>query len=699
MFDPAEIISGLPHRPGVYRMLNATGEALYVGKALDLRKRVASYFQKQEGVSPRIQVMLGQVAAIETTVTRSEAEALLLENNLIKSLAPRYNILFRDDKSYPYLIVTGHRYPRLGFHRGTLDQRHRYFGPFPNAGAVRDSIQLLQKVFRIRTCEDTVFAHRSRPCLLHQIRRCTAPCVGLVREEDYADDVRSAALFLSGREDEVLDRLAARMTGASESRQYEQAAAYRDQIAALRKVVEKQFVSGQGSDADIIACGRAAGVTCVNMVMIRGGHHLGDRNFFPRNADDATSEQVLEAFLVQHYLEHAIPSLVVVGAPLEEGPLEELLAGRAGRAVRIAIRPTGPRRAWLDMALRNAQFGAEQKLALQATQETRLAALQQALDLPDTAQRIECFDVSHTMGEATVASCVVYDRSAMQKGEYRRYNIAVRAGAAALPDPGAIELRPGSDADAPPDTASHQASSVAPDEPSTLVPHPAASAATSEIVNPSRRPLRATGGHIPASGAPVPPLGALSLIPPAKEPGVPLREPIEPGDDYAAMKEVLTRRYRKVVSGEGKVPDLVLIDGGKGQLSIAREVFADIGLTDVAIVAVAKGEERKPGLEQLWPAGRTEPVQLARDHPALHLIQQIRDEAHRFAIQGHRARRGKARSTSTLEGISGVGAKRRQKLLARFGGLRGLLAASVDDLAQVEGINRTLAERIYQELH
>ena len=668
MFDPAEIISGLPHRPGVYRMLNATGEALYVGKALDLRKRVASYFQKQEGVSPRIQVMLGQVAAIETTVTRSEAEALLLENNLIKSLAPRYNILFRDDKSYPYLIITGHRYPRLGFHRGTLDQRHRYFGPFPNAGAVRDSIQLLQKVFRIRTCEDTVFGHRSRPCLLHQIRRCTAPCVGLVREEDYADDVRSAALFLSGREDEVLDRLAARMAEASESRQYEQAAAYRDQIAALRKVVEKQFVSGQGSDADIIACGRAAGVTCVNMVMIRGGHHLGDRNFFPRNADDATSEQVLEAFLVQHYLEHAVPSLVVVGAQLEEGPLEELLTARAGRAVRIAIRPTGPRRAWLDMALRNAQFGAEQKLALQATQETRLAALQQALDLPDTTQRIECFDVSHTMGEATVASCVVYDRSAMQKGEYRRYNIAVN------PD------------GKPPITADG-----ASDEVSALAPHPAASAATSEIVKPSRRPLRATGGHIPASGAPVPPLDELSLIPHPSG--------IAPGDDYAAMKEVLTRRYRKVVSGEGKVPDLVLIDGGKGQLSIAREVFADIGLTDVAIVAVAKGEERKPGLEQLWPAGRSEPVQLPRDHPALHLIQQIRDEAHRFAIQGHRARRGKARSTSTLEGISGVGAKRRQKLLARFGGLRGLLAASVDDLAQVEGINRTLAERIYHELH
>src|SRR5262245_59380479 len=296
MFDPAEVIAGLPHRPGVYRMLNAAGEALYVGKALDLRKRVSSYFQKQEGVSPRIQVMLGQVASIETTVTRSEAEALLLENNLIKSLAPRYNSLFRDDKSYPYLVVTGHRYPRLGFHRGTLDERHRYFGPFPNAGAVRESIQLLQKVFRIRTCEDTVFTNRSRPCLLHQIRRCTAPCVGLVEEADYAENVKSAELFLAGRQDEVLERLAGRMESASERMQYEEAALYRDQIAALRKVREKQFISGHGTDADIVACAQASGVTCVNLVMVRAGHHLGDRNFFPRNAEDAEPEQILEAF-------------------------------------------------------------------------------------------------------------------------------------------------------------------------------------------------------------------------------------------------------------------------------------------------------------------------------------------------------------------------------------------------------------------
>jgi excinuclease ABC subunit C len=598
-FDPAPVIAALPHLPGVYRMLNAAGDALYVGKALDLRKRVASYFQKTSGQSPRIQVMLGQVAAVETTVTRSEAEALLLESNLIKSLAPRYNILFRDDKTYPYLAITGHRYPRLGFHRGSLDKRNRYYGPFPSAGAVRESIQLLQKVFRIRTCEDTVFSNRSRPCLLHQIRRCTAPCVGLIEETDYAEDVRSADLFLAGKEDEVMERLATRMSEASARTSYEEAAVFRDQIAALRKVQEKQFVSGEGDDADVIACGRAAGIVCVNLVMIRSGRHLGDKNFFPRNADESTAAQVLEAFVQQHYLLQNPPPLIVVGAKFDAGPLEQIFSGRAGRKVSIQTNPAGARRAWLKMAERNAELGAAQALGSLATQEARLAALQQALGQPGSLQRIECFDVSHTMGEAAVASCVVYDKSAMQKSDYRRYNI--------------------------------------------------------------------TG--------------------------------IEPGDDYGAMREVLTRRYRKIVAGEGKMPDLVLIDGGKGQLSVAVGVFTELGMSDVALAAVAKGEERRAGLEELILPGRSEPLVLGAEHPALHLIQQIRDEAHRFAIQGHRARRGKARTTSSLEVIRGVGAKRRQRLLARFGGLRGLLAASVDELAQVEGISRVLAEKIYHELH
>jgi excinuclease ABC subunit C len=598
-FDPASVIAGLPHLPGVYRMLNGAGEALYVGKAIDLKKRVASYFQKTASLSPRIQLMLAQVEALETTVTRSEAEALLLESNLIKALNPRYNILFRDDKTYPYLVITGHRYPRLGFHRGTLDKRNRYFGPFPNAGAVRESIQLMQKVFRIRTCEDTVFSNRSRPCLLHQIRRCTAPCVGLIGEPAYAEDVNSAGLFLDGREDEVIGRIESRMEETSAALNYEEAAVLRDRIAALRKVRERQFVSGEGADTDIIAFARAAGVTCVNLAMIRGGRHLGDKNFFPRNAADHEPAEVVEAFIQQHYLQQGVPAQIVAGAAIDAPPLEALLSERAGRKVRIHANPVGERRAWLEMARRNAELGAAQALSLQASQESRLAALQQTLELPETAQRIECFDVSHTMGEAAVASCVVYDKSSMQKGEYRHYNIAG----------------------------------------------------------------------------------------------------IEPGDDYGAMREVLTRRYRKVVSGEGRLPDLVLIDGGKGQLSVAMEVFAELGMNDVALVAVAKGEERRPGREQLLPAGRADALVLGPEHPALHLVQQIRDEAHRFAIQGHRARRGKARNTSSLEKIPGVGSRRRQRLLTRFGGLRGLLAASIDELAQVEGISRALAEKIYHEIH
>jgi excinuclease ABC subunit C len=600
MSDPAEIIAGLPHLPGVYRMLNAAGEVLYVGKALDLRKRVSSYFQKTAGVSPRTQVMVSQIAHVETTVTRSEGEALLLENNLIKALNPRYNILFRDDKSYPYLVVTGSVYPQLAFHRGTLDNRNHYYGPFASAGAVRESIHLIQKVFRIRTCDDTVFVNRSRPCLLHQIKRCTAPCVGLVTPEAYAEDVHSAELFLAGKQDEVFDRLVTRMQAASERTDYEQAALLRDQIAALRRVRETQFVSDEsGRDVDVIASARLSGVTCVNLVMIRGGHHVGDKNFFPRNAEGFTEHEVLEAFVAQHYLSHPIPRQIVVGGHFDAAALEEALGAQAGRKVQITLNPTAARRVWLEMAAKNARFGAEQAVTSQSTQEARLAALQQALDMGETLQRIECFDVSHTMGEATVASCVVYDRSAMQKSEYRRYNIRT----------------------------------------------------------------------------------------------------VAPGDDYGAMREVLTRRYRKIVAGEGKLPDLVMIDGGKGQLGVAVDVFSELGLSGVPLMGIAKGEERKPGLEQLFMPGRAEPLVLGADHPALHLIQQIRDEAHRFAIAGHRARRAKARSTSPLEAISGVGAKRRQRLLSRFGGLRGLLAASIDDLAQVDGISRSLAEKIYQELH
>ena len=600
MFDPNEVIINLPHLPGVYRMLNTAGDALYVGKAGDLKKRVSSYFQKQSGVSPRIRLMLGQVSAIETTVTRSEAEALILENNLIKALAPRYNILFRDDKSYPYLALTPHEFPRLAFHRGSLDPRHRYFGPFPNTGAVRESMQLLQKVFRLRTCADSVFANRSRPCLLHQIHRCTAPCVARISSADYGDDVTSAELFLHGKDDEVVERLIARMNAAAESRNYEQAAVYRDQVGALRRVREKQFVSSNvARDADIVACAVEGEIVCVNLVMIRGGHHLGDKNLFPRNAAGHDAARIIEAFISQHYASGGAPPMIVIGANVTGDALTQFLNEHAAHKVQLVANPAGERRIWLDMAQKNAQLGAQQQLGLHASQEARLQSLQQALGSSEAIQRIECFDVSHTMGEATVASCVVYDQAAMQKSEYRRFNI---------------------------------------------------------------------------SG-------------------------IEPGDDYAAMRDVLTRRYRRIVAGEGKLPDLVLIDGGKGQLGIACEVFAELGLSDVQLVGVAKGAERKPGLEQLIIPGRANPLQLPGEHPALHLIQQIRDEAHRFAIQGHRARRGKTRNTSTLESISGIGAKRRQSLLARFGGLKGLMSASVDELAQVAGISRALAARIYDRLH
>ncbi len=600
VFDPADIVANLPHLPGVYRMLGAAGDVLYVGKARDLKKRVASYFQKTASLAPRIQLMIGQVQGIETTVARSETEALLLENNFIKNLSPRYNILYRDDKSYPYLVLTGARFPRLGFHRGALDKVNHYFGPFSNAGAVRESIRLMQKIFRLRTCEDTVFSNRSRPCLLYQIRRCTGPCVGLIDEPTYADDVRSAQLFLQGREDEAVSRLEERMHRAAGQQAYEQAAAYRDQIRSLSKVRETQFVSSsRGVDADIVALASADGQICVNLVVVRGGQHRGDKSFFPQNARDQDEQSALEAFLEQHYVGREVPPSIILNRPVESGALEELLSQQAALKVQFNINPAGERRVWLRMAEKNAELAIGQRLAAHATQETRLAALQQALNLGDNIQRIECFDVSHTMGEATVASCVVYDRASMQPGEYRTYNIAG----------------------------------------------------------------------------------------------------IVPGDDYAAMRQVLDRRYRKIVEGEGRLPDLVLIDGGKGQVSAACQVLGELGLSDLPMIGVAKGEERKAGLEQLIFPKRSEPLRLSADNPGLHLIQQIRDEAHRFAISGHRNRRAKTRNRSTLEEIAGVGSKRRQRLLSRFGGLKGVASASIEELAQVEGISRKLAETIYQQLH
>ena len=587
LFDAKSFVAGLPNLPGVYRMLGARGEALYVGKARDLKKRVGSYFHKQAS-SPRIQMMLSQVASIEVTASRSEGEALLLENNLIKSLAPRYNILFRDDKSYPYLTVTGHEFPRLGFHRGAKDRQNRYFGPFPHAYAVRESIQLLQRVFRLRTCEDTVFENRSRPCLLHQIHRCTAPCTGLISAGQYAEDVANAVLFLEGREDDVIRGLSDKMSAAADAQHYEKAAAYRDQVRALSRVQARQYVeSNRGVDADVVACAIEGGIACVNLVMIRGGRHVGDRSFFPSNAEGATAGEVVAAFLEQHYLDQPLPALVVTSEPVE---LENA----------NVVNPShGERRVWLEMACKNAQLAIGQRVRDRATQEGRLQALREALGLPESVQRIECFDISHTMGEATVAACVVYDRQQMQKSEYRRFNI----------------------------------------------------------------------------------------------------HDVTPGDDYAAMRQVLSRRYERVNAEAGKIPDLVLIDGGKGQVSAAKAAMVELGMNDIAVVGIAKGPERKPGLEELIIESEARTLHLAPSHPGLHLIQAIRDEAHRFAIVGHRARRGKARMRSMLNEIPGIGAKRRQALIEHFGGLRGVQAAAIDDIAKVEGISRPLAERIYRHLH
>jgi excinuclease ABC subunit C len=598
-FDPAEFLASLPNLPGVYRFKNAAGEAIYVGKAGDLKKRVSSYFQRNLA-SPRTAMMVSQIAAAEITPTRTEAEALLLENNLIKSLSPRYNVLFRDDKSYGYILITGHAYPQIRFYRGAHTKGNRYFGPYPSAWSIRETIGHLQKIFLLRTCDDTVFAHRSRPCLLHQIHRCSAPCVKLIDAESYHRDVDHAAQFLEGKEDDVIAALTAKMNAAAETLDYEQAAHHRDQIRMLQRILSGQAVESTGvQDVDIVVVVERENVWCVTLAMVRGGRHLGDRSFFPQNAAGSDAATVAEAFLEQHYAAQPIPGRIVcdqLGTPPE---MEALLSGIAARPVKVVSRPVGESRTWLDMARRNASLALGQRLSTQASQEARVVALQEFIGTESPIVRIECFDISHTMGEAPIASCVVYDKGAMQNSEYRRYNV----------------------------------------------------------------------------------------------------KGVEPGDDYGAMRFALDKRYRKLADGEGKTPDLILIDGGLGQLNAARAVMADLGLHMIRMIGVAKGVERKAGLEQLIFPGEEEPRRLPPDHPALHLIQQVRDEAHRFAISGHRAKRGKARTASRLEEISSVGPTRRRKLLEHFGGLQGVMAASVDDLARVEGISRTLAERIYQELH
>jgi len=596
-FDAKTFLANLTEAPGVYRMLDGAGLVLYVGKAKNLKRRVSSYFQKSDQ-SPRIRLMLQQVANVEITATRSEAEALILENTLIKKLAPKYNILFRDDKSYPYIKLSGDEFPQLAYHRGGFDKKSRYFGPFPSGLAVREGIQLIQKTFLLRTCENSVFAHRSRPCLMHQIKRCKAPCVGFISAEDYAKDARMAEMFLKGRHGEVIEGLGAAMQAAAEALRFEEAAALRDQIRALQGVLHRQYVSStKEEDVDILAVAAAHGELCVNLAMVRGGLHLGDRAYFPmaelEAAEDAVRVEALIAFIEQHYLDHPVPTRLIVGLTLDEESLPE------SRKFSVGSPRNEMERAWLSMAETNAMLAIDSRRHARGRAGSRLGALQEALGLAEPPVRIECFDISHTMGEGTVASCVVCVDGAMKKSDYRRFNI----------------------------------------------------------------------------------------------------EGITPGDDYAAMRQALTRRYEKVASGDAPAPDLILIDGGKGQHGVARDVLVELGLEHLSSIGVAKGVERKPGLETLFLHGQPEPLQLAPDHAGFHLVQEIRDEAHRFAVAGHRARRAKVRNHSALEDVAGVGPGRRRKLLAHFGGLQGVQAATIEDLCRVDGISRKLAENIYAELH
>jgi excinuclease ABC subunit C len=597
-FDHKSFLKTLTQRPGVYRMLDVEGRVLYVGKARDLKRRVSSYFSR--ALNRRIQLMVSQIDSIEVTVTHTEAEALILENTLIKELKPRYNILLRDDKSYPYIFLSAEDYPRLTYHRGAKKEKGRYFGPYPNAGSMRDTLQLMQKLFPVRQCDESFFRNRSRPCLQFQIKRCTAPCVGFISPGEYAEDVADAELFLEGKASRVIDSLVKRMESASQNLEFEQAARFRDQISALRRIQEKQYVTGERGDLDIIACSTAGGMSCVQVFYVRGGRNLGNKTFFPSNPEETGDEGIISAFIPQYYLGKQIPREIIVShMPDEWELLQEVLSQQIGKSVQIKGRVRGTRSRWLEMAVSNARLALESRLASKAGVQGRLEAVQAALKLDELPQRLECFDISHTGGELTVASCVVFDQNGPLKSDYRRFNI----------------------------------------------------------------------------------------------------EGIAPGDDYAAMAQALDRRYTRIQAGEGKLPDILLIDGGKGQLRAAADVLEELAVTDVLLLGVAKGPDRKPGMEQLFLLGRDVPIILPADSPALHLIQQIRDEAHRFAITGHRQRRQKQRKTSVLEQIPGVGPKRRQVLLKQFGGLQGIERAGVEDLSRVEGISRHLAEQIYQVFH
>ena len=580
-------------------MINSKLEVIYIGKAKNLKKRIASYFVKKQS-SPRTKLMISKIDAIEFTITNTEADALILENNLIKELLPRYNVIFRDDKSYPYLMVTGGKFPRLMFHRGTQKKENQYFGPFPNSNAVRQSIQLLQKVFMLRTCEDSVFNNRTRPCLQHQIKRCTAPCVGLISDFDYKNDIKQAALFLKGKDNEVISDLTKRMNQSSDEFNYERAAIFRDRIQSLRQVRLKQSVSDfSENDADIIATAEGFGQVCVNLVMIRGGRHLGDKSFFPKNSVEQNIENIIEVFLTQYYNQKAPPPVLVIEKEFDKDLIGKFFSLKEYPPVKIISRIPGDKKMWLMMANQNAKIALKQKNNEHASQVKRIKAFRKLLNLSEQTDRVECFDISHTMGEKTVGSCVVFDKNMMQNKEYRRYNI----------------------------------------------------------------------------------------------------ENIKPGDDYGAMQQVLERRYRKIISEDLVKPDIILIDGGKGQLGVAKSIMEELGISDIVLVGVSKGPLRKSGTETLFTSNGVILENIDQSDLGFHLIQQIRDEAHRFAITGHRARRDKARITSSIEEIEGVGIKKRKSLLVYFGGLEGVKKATIEELIIVEGISNKIAEKIFNFFH
>lgn len=599
-FDLEGFLKTLTQRPGVYRMLDQRGEVIYVGKAKNLKKRVASYFQSRE-CSPKQQAMVARIHTIDVRVTHSEAEALLLESQLIKRYRPRYNITLRDDKSYPAIYVSTHQpFPRLSFHRGAKQRQGRYFGPYPSASAVRESMKLLQKVFPVRQCRDSFFENRSRPCLEYQIERCTAPCVGLISEEDYGIDVRDTVMFLEGDGTHLIEALAKRMEKASSELEFERAARYRDQIATLRTVLEKQSVHGEHGDLDIIACAAEGPSACVQMTFIRHGQQIGDRNYFPAIHEATDLGKILQTFIVQYYVGKPVPKEILVNtAPDEPFLIEEALSKQAGHAVRIVSSPRGERARRVQLALSNAENALTTRLSSRQSLFERYLALGETLQLQNTPRRLECFDISHTQGELTVASCVVFDQQGPLKSAYRRFNI----------------------------------------------------------------------------------------------------EGIQGGDDYAALQQAVTRRYQRIRAGEYEAPDVLFIDGGRGQVNAVIESLAKLGMSEVKTIGIAKGPDRKPGQEVLISGESGHAFMLPSHSPALLLIQQIRDEAHRFAITGHRQRRAKARTQSSLDGIPGLGPKRRQQLLRQFGGIKELERASIETLAQVDGISQQLAERIYGHFH